>query len=298
MVLWRCPPAVTLFLCLVEISCSKELSSGPAPVPLRINSTTMARLAEALKQMPEVTPQIVTANLTGLQQGKSDIAMVGADVAYGAFERQSREGSIGLEPLRGIAVLNVDTLYVMAAPHTRIKSIADLRGLRVAIGSGSSVTPIITDLLLRASGLSVADVQSQVLHFSETVKGLSQGRLDAAFDFSNAAVSSATNAGARLIDIQGSHIEQIREQHPFLQSTLVVAGTFRGQEKPLRTVGIDLLLVCRRSLEDDLVYRIVKTYFDVLQRSSPATDLERAPATPIPLHPGAARFYRERVLAR
>jgi uncharacterized protein len=303
-----CPPSMctltlALMLCVAELGCAKAADKPPVRTPLRMGSLAMTRLAGALEQLPDIAPQSVVAegsvaNLKALQQGSADIAVVAADVAYRGFEGQSQAPAGLLHPIRGIAVLNVNTLYLIAAPHTRIKSINDLRGLRVVLGSTGSVTPAITELLLEASGLSQHDVHGQVLPYADTLKRLSSGNLDAAFESYNPAVLAATSSGGRLIDIHGPAIERLREGYPFLQSTLVIAGTFPGQTKPLRTVGIDLLLVCRANLDEGLVYRVVKKYFEVLQRSTPATDLERAPATPIPLHPGAARYYRERVLSR
>ena len=127
---------------------------------------------------------------------------------------------------------------------------------------------------------------------------LTNGELDAAFLALNSSVQAAANNGAKFVDVQGPWIEPLRQSYPFLQTTLVPAGTFAGQSKALHTVGVDLLLTCRSDLDQQLVYRIVKAYFEELQKQEPATDLERAPATPIPLHAGAARYYRERALSR
>jgi TRAP-type uncharacterized transport system substrate-binding protein len=65
-------------------------------------------------------------------------------------------------------------------------------------------------------------------------------------------------------------------------------------------VGIDALLVCRDDLAEEVVYEFTKEFFaalPLLARSNSEAanvDVEKAPATPIPLHPGAARYYRER----
>ena len=70
------------------------------------------------------------------------------------------------------------------------------------------------------------------------------------------------------------------------------------------TVGTDVLLVARRDLPDDLVYLLTKRLFqsvDSLRRAHPTArsiDPDRGPEAPIPLHPGAVRYYRERELFR
>jgi TRAP-type uncharacterized transport system substrate-binding protein len=72
----------------------------------------------------------------------------------------------------------------------------------------------------------------------------------------------------------------------------------------VHTVGIDTIIACRAGLDETLVYTLTKTFFDVLPELAVRLDalrrmdLARAPATPIPLHDGAARYYRERELFR
>jgi TRAP-type uncharacterized transport system substrate-binding protein len=93
-------------------------------------------------------------------------------------------------------------------------------------------------------------------------------------------------------------VERLRLQHPFLVNTIIPKGTYPGQDRPLRTIGVDLLLLCRADLDDDLVRRLMEAYFAVLARSAPAIDFDRAPAMSIPLHPAAAQYYRQRELSR
>jgi hypothetical protein len=156
----------------------------------------------------------------------------------------------------------------------------------------------ITELLLVAAGISLTEMHTEQVANQEAVTRLLNGTLDGAFIALNPAVHAATKSGARLINIEGDWLEGLRLRYPFLQSIFVPAGTYVGQQEPVETVGIDLVLACGSHLDPQLVYRITHAYFEALQRDTPTTDLERAPATPIPLHPGAARYYRERALAR
>ena len=75
-----------------------------------------------------------------------------------------------------------------------------------------------------------------------------------------------------------------------------------GDHPDIETVGTDMLLACRDDLPEELVYWITRTLFDSLPALADSfpqlrqIDLEHVQASPIPLHPGAARFYREREL--
>jgi TRAP transporter TAXI family solute receptor len=278
-------------------------STPPLPVLVRITPTTAPRLEDAFRALPDLRPQTVDADgsiaaVRALQAKEADVAVVMADIAYHAYIGYpgSETGSEG--QIRGIAVLNVNTVYLAAARHNSINSIEDLRGRRVGLGSTGTATTAIATLLLQSSGVGLNRVHGELSAYQEVLRHLSEGKLDAAFLSLNAAVQAAAANGARLIPITGAWIEGLRQQHPFLQTVLVPAGTYPGQSEPLQTVGVDLVLACAADLDESVVYRLTKAFFEWLQRSAPATDLERAPATPIPLHPGAARYYRERALSR
>ena len=73
---------------------------------------------------------------------------------------------------------------------------------------------------------------------------------------------------------------------------------------PVETLGAEWLLVCRSDLSEDLVYQLTRAFFEQLPAlardhgEAALIDPEQAPAAPIPLHAGAARYYREREVLR
>ena len=81
-------------------------------------------------------------------------------------------------------------------------------------------------------------------------------------------------------------------------------GIYFGHPHSTPTIGVDSLLLCRAELDEDLVYNLTKAFFEVLPDLSSEVEslrlmnISRASATPIPLHRGAARYYRERELMR
>ena len=292
-----------VLLCTAGCAASgKPSEPAPAPLAIHVSPTTLERLGPAFRSLPDLRPQAVAVDgspgaVKALQTREVDLAIVMADTAYHAHVEAGTAQSSGV-PIRGVAVLNVNTVYLAVGANTRIDAIEDLPGHRVWVGSSGSAATAIANLLLQSSGVRSDRIKAELTSQQDALKRLKAGELDAAFLTLNAAVHTAAADGARLISIRGEWIESLRQQYPFLQNVLVPAGTYPGQRDPVETVGVDLLLACRGDLDDDVVYRIAKAYFDGLQRSAPATDLERAPATPIPLHPGAARYYRERALSQ
>jgi TRAP transporter TAXI family solute receptor len=156
-------------------------------------------------------------------------------------------------------------------------------------------------MLLHAFGLDRSRVRVQQLPYLAAAEQIVAGGVDAAFMTQTPPadpVMIAAKSGAQLVDIAGPRVEELRARHPFLKRTLIPAHTYPSQNEAVHTVGVDLLLLCRADMDEDLVYRLLEGYFATRPGSVSPTDFERAPATPIPLHAGAARYYRQRELAR
>lgn len=247
------------------------------------------------------------SNVEALQQGSADIGFAFADVAYMAFSGRLSAGSSPFDRLRGMAVLQLTPLHIVVRGGSTINDIAGLRGRRVGLGPPGSGTALTASMVLQAFGIGTGDVRAESLRFNEASTRLIAGTLDAMFvnaSYPAESVRSATGAGARLLTVGGPAIERLRHEYPFLRPTVIPAGTYPRYASPIRTIGSDTLLVCRSDLDEATVYRLTKAFFDVLpalvaeQESLRLMDLEEAPATPIRLHEGAARYYRERELSR
>jgi uncharacterized protein len=107
-----------------------------------------------------------------------------------------------------------------------------------------------------------------------------------------------------LIGIKPEVTNLLRSKYPFLQRVLIPATQLMGQSSDVESVGAEWLLVCRSQLSEELVYELTKAFFahlpDLASKHAMAAqiDPDQAPATPIPLHPGAARYYREREILK
>jgi hypothetical protein len=157
-------------------------------------------------------------------------------------------------------------------------------------------------LILRAFGLEAGDLQIESIGFEDGVTKLLNGDLDAMFDNAisrSRALQRAAKGGARFVPIEGPSADRLRREHPFLRVT-VIAPELYGTS--VRTIGVDGLLICRSDLDETLVYELTKQLFASLKTlgrgALRSMDVKQAPATPVPLHPGAARYYRERELSR
>ena len=93
------------------------------------------------------------ANINAIQQGQAELAFTFADVAYMAFSGQLGGGRVPFDQLRGIAVLQVTPIALVARPGLSMSSPGDLRGRSVGVGPEGSGTAVTAGLLLHAFGL-------------------------------------------------------------------------------------------------------------------------------------------------
>jgi hypothetical protein len=208
--------------------------------------------------------------------------------------------------LKAIAVLFSTAVQIVARSDAGIRRIADLRGKRVGIGAPGSPTHRAARLILQSHGVKLDDVQAVLM--TGDAEAFRSGELDAGFiyaPFQNPVIAQLTGADdVRLIPIERATLGAIQDEHHFLKSTMIPGGTYKNQDDDVLTVGMDVLLLCRQTLPDDLVYRLSKTLFDAVpmlreaHASAAGINPDRGPTTAIPLHPGAARYYREREILR
>lgn len=240
-------------------------------------------------------------NVPAIEAGTVDVGLTQADIAYAAFSRGADRA--GPHQIRGIAIMWENTVHVAVPKDSPVRTIGQLRGRRLSVSAET-----FPHIVFEAHGLSGISPEPRLLSFGDTVEQMRAGQIDASFiigGFPNGIVAELSERpGVRLLPISGDRLAIMRAQYPFLQPLIVPRGTYRGVDQDVETIGVSTLLVCRDDLDERLVYQMTKALFDSLpeleaaHRAARRIDPEQAPTTPIPLHPGAARYYREREITR
>jgi hypothetical protein len=211
-----------------------------------------------------------------------------------------------LKELRAIAALYPEDVHVVVRAEGGIRTFRDLKGKRVALGEPESGTLADARLVLEAAGLGECDVKSEYLRLSEAAEGLVQGRIDAFFmvgGYPVPAISDVANSTPiRLLPLPRSVGEKLAEKYSFLRPDTIPAGTYPGVEEEVATLSTTALWVVGAEIDADLVHAITKALWSdatrhLLDATHPvgkrirlATALD---GVAVPLHPGAAQFYRE-----
>ena len=269
------------------------------------NGPSGSRRLAALLALPQFSMQASTfgsfeQRLVALQEGSLDATTAVDDVAYQAFYGRLADGSRRLDKIRGIAVLNRAFVHFLAAPNPAPSGHPG--GVRAVLGSPVGNNSAFGEKLLRSTGIPESDIRGEFLPYEVAADRLVSGNLDVAVMTGMLPlepVTAALRGGARLRAITDTEADRLRVYYPLLKAALIPRNTYPAQPTAVRTVSVALLLVCRADLDTELVYELTRAYFeDLPENVTKQTDPQRAPATVIPLHPGAARDDRERELRR
>jgi TRAP transporter TAXI family solute receptor len=271
----------------------------------------VARLLTEKIPNTQVTAEATGAsvdNLKLLQLGKVDLAFTLADTLAEAVKGSGPFASTGaIGSARTLAVLYTNYTHIVVRQGSGIKTVADLKGRVVSVGSPGSGTELIADRVLAAAGLDPRkDISRQALSVSESAGALKDGKLDALFWSGGLPTGSiqdlAATPGLSLTFVPSDDVL------PFLQRDFgrelyglapIPADAYRGLSTDVATVGVKNLLVASSQLSDNLVAEILRVIFenkDTLVNAHPeARHLERPSTfdgTPAPYHPGAITYYK------
>jgi TRAP transporter TAXI family solute receptor len=305
----------------VQVGCTPARIPAASRAVLRITTGPpgggILPLAEELaalyrRSLPDVTVETrrssgAVANVEAIERADADLGIAFSDVAYLAFVGRPGVAPEPYDHLRAIAVLQLTPVHFVIRRELPLRDVDDLRGRRVGMGPAGSATALTAELVLNSFKLSLSDVRAEFRTFDESARRIGSGELDAMFDdaiYPADAIQTALRAGARLMAIGGAPVERLRHEYPFFKLAMIPPNAYPGVTHAVRTMGVDSLLVCRRDLDEGLVYDLTRLFFEALptqafsQDALRFMDLDQAPATPIPLHDGAARYYRERELTR
>lgn len=265
-------------------------------------------------------------NVLAVSSGQFESALAQADIAYWAYaggipgtrrcgkeDAAARSGGTAqlksrgpLKNLRVIAGLYPEEVHVVVRADSAIRSLRDLKGKRVGLGEPESGTLADARMVIEAAGLSECEMKPEYLRLSEAADALVQGRIDAFFlvgGYPVPAITDVTTAvPTRLVPIPREVAERLSHKFPFYDADVIPGGSYPGVGEDTATVSTMALWVVREEIDDDLVYAITKALWrDTTKRLLDAAHpvgrrIRLANAfdgVAIPLHPGAARFYRE-----
>ncbi len=245
-------------------------------------------------------------NLNLLQQGKGELAFALGDSVKYAWEGNAEVGfKAPLTKLRAIAAIYPNVIQIAALTDSGVKTVADLKGKSLSVGAAKSGTELNARAIFDASGMSYDDLgKLEYLPFSESVELLKNRQLDATLQSSglgNAALKDlSTSQAITFVSVPADVAASLGA--PYVAST-IPAGTYEGQAEDVPTVAVVNFLVTHEDVSDEVAYQMTKLLFENLDTLKAAHSAaagilieEAVKGSPIPLHPGAERYYKEQGL--
>jgi TRAP transporter TAXI family solute receptor len=252
------------------------------------------------------------ANVNAIAGGAIESGFSQADVASWAYNGEGVwKGRPAVKGLRLIANLYPESVHIVARKGAGIRTVADLKGKRVALDEPGSGTLINARTILAAYGLKDSDLKPEYIKPNQAGDKMKDGALDAFF-FTGGAPAGAiaelasSGTGIELIPIDGEAAERIRKSDGFFAVDEIPANTYKGVAA-VRTLAVGAQWVTSDKADPALVYEIVKAlYSEAGQKALAAghakgqyiTAQNAVQGAGIPLHPGAEKFYRERGLLK
>jgi uncharacterized protein len=293
------------------LGCAQEARPEQPRTEVRIARTPDLIPEMFVEKMPDVVFQGIgrpggVLTVDYIAEGGADMSLTHADAAYLAFTKGTESDPKPHKNLRAVAAMNIiSAMHLISGPKVKLDDLSGLRGFRIGAGLKGGFAEQTIRLVLPQIGVPLTDVhldQSSVSQFPELMANHS---LDAAFLVTRYPTASPQNIlalqGAALVPLKGPKVDKLREDYPFFRKVIIPAGAY-GQKNDVETLGVDAVWIVREDVSPEIVYRMLSSFFSSLPelvKTHPALEgltLDEAPATPIPLHPGASRFYRERQL--
>ncbi len=268
--------------------------------------------AELSKHVPgmdataEVTGGSVD-NLKLIDSGKPYIGLAMADASQDAYRGEGKFAGHKV-PLRTLMVLYPNRMHVVSVEGRGVNKIADLKGKHVSTGSPGSATEVMAFRVIEAAGLDKdKDMKRERLGVAESVNAMKDGKIDAFFWVGGLPTAGVTD----LANTPGTKIKMIdhadlvpamnKKYGDLYVEDTIPKATYRGMDADNKQATVMNILVANASMDDKTAYNIVKTIFerrqDLINVHKEAANFklenQKASATPIPYHPGAAKYFAE-----
>ena len=261
------------------------------------------RHIDGYSAVAEVTGASVE-NMGLIARGDSDLALALADSVYQAYTGTGRFEDRQIAATRAIGSIYPNAVQIVTLAGSGISSLQDLKGKRVSVGAPGSGTEVNAAAILEANGISYDDMRVQRLNFNETADALRDGDIDAGFWSVGPPTSSIMNLAATrdivLVPLTADEIAKSQAVEAVFAPYTLRAGIYDKIDADVQTISIPNVLVVNADMSDDLAYAITKVLFektDELIAIHPAANDTTVDfsltSTPVPLHPGALRYYEE-----
>lgn len=242
-------------------------------------------------------------NVDELAMGDAQLALVQNDIAFYGFEGSNMFDQ-ELQDFSGLFTIYEEIVQVVVMEDSGIDTIADLEGMRVAVGDAGSGTEANAVQILEAHGLTLEDISPQYLSFADASTNLQDGNIDAAFITAGTPTGAVQELSAqqdiKILSFEEDALASLLEEYSYYTEVQLDEETYESFDATATTVAVQAMVIVSNEMSEDQVYEIMEAIFNNLDTIANShvrgeeLNIETAlNGMSIPLHPGAARFYED-----
>ena len=270
-------------------------------------AAVLSKHVPGMQATAEVTGGSVD-NLNLIASGKPYVGFSMVDAALDASKGEGKFSGRKVD-LRTLLVLYPNRMHVVSTESTGIKSMKDLKGKRVSTGSPGSATEVMALRLIEASGLDPnKDMTRERLGAAESVNALKDKKIEAFFWVGGLPTAAVTDLAStpgtkiKMIDHADAIAAMNKKYGNLYYADTIAKSVYSGMDTDNKIASVANVLLVNANMPDDQAYKIVKAVFDHQKElvavhkeyASVTIPNQKQVSTPIPFHPGAVKFIREK----
>jgi TRAP transporter TAXI family solute receptor len=244
------------------------------------------------------------ANINLLKDGKVEVVIVQNDIAMYANKGEKMFEGQEFADLRGLCTMYSEPLQIVTTDSS-IKSLADLKGKKIAVGAIGSGVEANARQIIAAAGLDFDnDINAKFLSFSEASSGLKDKQVDVAFLTAGIPTAAIQDLSAQhdvfIVPIDGEYAEKLLTDYAFFTEYIIPAETYKGQSEDVKTLTVKSMLAVSANLDEEIAYQLTKQIYENHDRVVVAHNVGKyitaetaADGMSIPFHSGSERYLKE-----
>ena len=285
-------------------------------IPTAATTSTLYPIGAALgnlwsSKLPYVKASVQSSkggvqNLQLLSRKDAQVSFAITSITYQSMKGLDKFKGHAYPDVRIIAGLYYNPNQIIARADSNVKTLKDFKGKSFAPGVAGSTTIGEAAVHFAAAGLKYPDdIKTQFVGPAEAGDLMRNKQIDGVWIMAglpNAGVSEmCTTADGRLVNIDDETFAALQKDYPWYAKFQIPASTYPGQDEAVQTSAVKMILITDASIPDDVIYDLTKCFWenqDIVKQShavmknitleGAVTDLAG-----IPLHPGAAKYYKE-----
>lgn len=263
------------------------------------------KFADTLSDIDENITNIRTAgsqaNMRLLKDGFINMGIVQSDVLSEAVNGTGDFNGNKINNACAVAALYMESFQIIVPADSDIQTPADLKGKKVSVGEEDSGVAKNAEYILNSVSLDYNMIDVRNMNYQKSAEALKNGSIDAFFVVLGAPCDIITQLSEemdiRILPLDDRTISYMTNLYDGYYETVIKAGTYKGIDEDVKTVGVKAVLVASQKMDSDTVADITKMLFEendqIKKRISFANNDTKFATDNIPcaFHKGAVEYY-------